>query len=102
MGTHEKLGGDRKTKTATGFRDRSLTTCLFYLELIKVITSPDGAVKEELINYDVPPLDNQSSDDMMDERLENARYTLSLIRMSGGDVFVLPEDLVRMEPKGVL
>merc|ERR1712087_317004 len=98
----KKLGGQRRTKTANTFRDRSLTTCVFYLELMKVITAPDTTVNDELIKFDVTPMQNHSDTAQQAERMANARYTISLIRMFGGDVFVLPEDLVMMEPKAVL
>eukprot|EP00486_Rosalina_sp_Unknown_P003993 CAMPEP_0201572722 /NCGR_PEP_ID=MMETSP0190_2-20130828/16136_1 /ASSEMBLY_ACC=CAM_ASM_000263 /TAXON_ID=37353 /ORGANISM="Rosalina sp." /LENGTH=932 /DNA_ID=CAMNT_0047998835 /DNA_START=103 /DNA_END=2904 /DNA_ORIENTATION=- len=90
-----------KCQCAKSFRDRGLTTCLFYLELMKVICD-EGTVKDELINYDVPPLTSSSDDNMMSERVANARYAISLIRMHGGDIFVLPEDLVIMDSKAVL
>ena len=98
--THSKLQNPR-TKNATSFRDRTLTTCVYYLELLKVVCEND-TVNDDLINYDVPPLMNQSDDNQMQERMKNARYAVSLIRMHGGDVFVLPEDLVIMDQKAVL
>eukprot|EP01083_Nonionella_stella_P021799 60363_1 len=99
--THALLD-NKRTETAKSFRDRWLTTCVFYLELLKVITRPDDAVKDELVNYDLRPMQNSSDTAQMSERLANARYAISVIRMYGGDVFVLPEDLVQMEPKAVL
>jgi len=100
--THEKLGGDRRTKTAQSFKDRTLTTSIFYLELLKAITLGDDTVRDDLIHYDVEPMQNSNDQNKMTERLANARYAVSLIRMLGGDIFVLPEDLVIMEPKAVL
>eukprot|EP01084_Bolivina_argentea_P181239 313040_1 len=97
--THEKLQ-DKRAKTAKSFRDRSLTTCVFYIELLKVI-SDEGFVNDDLVDYDVEPLAS-SQDEFMKERCLNARYCISLIRRYGGDVFLLPEDLVIMEPKAVL
>eukprot|EP00485_Elphidium_margaritaceum_P004021 CAMPEP_0202688196 /NCGR_PEP_ID=MMETSP1385-20130828/3723_1 /ASSEMBLY_ACC=CAM_ASM_000861 /TAXON_ID=933848 /ORGANISM="Elphidium margaritaceum" /LENGTH=934 /DNA_ID=CAMNT_0049343105 /DNA_START=25 /DNA_END=2829 /DNA_ORIENTATION=+ len=99
--THAKLANPR-SKTASGFRDRVLTTCVFYLELMKVLTEGDDTVRDDLVNYEVPPLESQSDDNMMTERMANARYAISLIRMHGGDVFILPEDLVTMDQKAVL
>merc|ERR1719150_2203192 len=99
--THAKLE-IKKAKTATSFKDRSLTTCVFYLELLKVVTQPDDTMKEELINYDLKPMQSSNDQANMKVRMANARYAVSIIRMYGGDVFVLPEDLVCMEPKAVL
>mmetsp|Transcript_2129 Transcript_2129/g.3441 ORF Transcript_2129/g.3441 Transcript_2129/m.3441 type:complete len:934 (-) Transcript_2129:311-3112(-) len=96
--THAKLQ-EKRTATARGFRDRTLTTCLFYAELMKAI---GVEIKDDIINWGVPPLQSQSDDNQMKERVDNARYVISLIRMHGGDVFILPEDLVIMDQKAVL
>eukprot|EP00484_Ammonia_sp_Unknown_P025442 CAMPEP_0197026236 /NCGR_PEP_ID=MMETSP1384-20130603/6370_1 /TAXON_ID=29189 /ORGANISM="Ammonia sp." /LENGTH=933 /DNA_ID=CAMNT_0042454875 /DNA_START=95 /DNA_END=2896 /DNA_ORIENTATION=+ len=96
--THAKLQ-EKRTPTARGFRDRTLTTCLFYAELMKAI---GVEIKDDIINWGVPPLQSQSDDNQMKERVDNARYVISLIRMHGGDVFILPEDLVIMDQKAVL
>jgi len=98
--THAQLA-ERRTPTAKGFHDRTLTTALFYLELLKAV-SDEGSVNDETVHWDVPVMQNSSDSNMMTERMANARYAVSLIRMFGGDVFVLPEDLVSMEPKAVL
>merc|ERR1719295_1223653 len=99
--THSKVT-DRKTPTAKGFKDRVLTTALFYLELVKAIGHSED-VKDDVVHWDVQPAANQKEVEMdLDRRMANARYTISLVRMFGGDLFVLPEDLVVMEPKAVL
>ena len=38
----------------------------------------------------------------MEKRLENARYAMSMTRRLGGELFVMPEDLVCKEAKAVL
>jgi len=98
--THAQLA-ERRTPTAKSFRDRTLTTALFYLELLKACSNA-GDVKDDLVHWDAAVMQNSSDQHMMAERMANARYAISLIRMFGGDVFVLPEDLVSMEPKAVL
>merc|ERR1712083_1178122 len=101
MGTHQALE-DRKTPTAKGFKDRVLTTSLFYLELVKAIGHSDY-VRDDLVHWDVEPAANSKEvENDLERRVENARYAISLVRMYGGDIFVLPEDLVIMEPKAVL
>jgi plastin-1 len=100
QGTHGQLP-DRRTPTVSGFRDRTLTTCIFYIELLKVI-SGDGFVNEDLVHFDVPVLRGSQEDGHMKERMDNGRYAIGLIRRHGGDIFILPEDLVIMEPKAVL
>jgi len=99
--THQALE-DRKSATAKSFKDRVLTTAVFYLELLKAMGHAED-VKDELVHWDIKPAGNQQEVEQdLDRRLANARYTISLIRMFGGDIFVLPEDLVAMEPKAVM
>jgi len=99
--THGKLE-DRKTPTPKSFKDRVLTTALFYLELVKAIGHADD-VRDDLVNWNVQPAANQKEVEQdLDDRMANARYAISLVRMFGGDLFILPEDLVIMEPKAVL
>jgi len=99
--THSKVA-DRKTPTAKSFKDRVLTTALFYLELLKGIGHSDD-VNDELVHWDVQPAANQKEvEEDLERRMANARYAISLVRMFGGDIFILPEDLVIMEPKAVL
>merc|ERR1711994_1031863 len=99
--THSKVA-DRKSPTAKSFKDRVLTTALFYLELVKAIGHSDD-VRDELVHWDVAPASNQKEVEQdLDRRMANARYVISLVRMFGGDIFVLPEDLCIMEPKAVL
>jgi len=99
--THSKVA-DRKTPTAKSFKDRVLTTALFYLELLKGIGHVED-VRDDLVHWDVQPAANQKEvEEDLERRMANARYAISLVRMYGGDIFVLPEDLVIMEPKAVL
>jgi len=93
---------DRKTPTAKSFKDRVLTTALFYLELVAAIGHSED-VNDDLVGWDVQPAANQKEVEQdLEGRMANARYAISLVRMFGGDLFVLPEDLVVMEPKAVL
>ena len=88
-----------------GFRDVQLTSVVFYLEILEVIEPQ--AIRSNLINF-VPPLKNLSNkidattDEYFEKRLENARYAMSLIRRLGGELFVVPEDLIQCESKAVL
>ena len=99
--THSKLAGDRRVKPPKNFSDRSLTTAVFYIELIKVLDS--ALVKDEYVHYDLEPMAHTAKlDKKGKERLDNARYAIANIRKLGGELFVMPEDLICMEPKAVL
>merc|ERR1712228_537947 len=98
--THDKLE-DKRTPTPKNMKDRVLTTACFYLELLKAIGHASD-VKDELVHWDIAPGQNQKEVEVdLDKRMQNARYAISLIRMFGQDVFVLPEDLVQMDSKAV-
>jgi len=92
---------DRKSKPIGNFKDRTLSTCVFYIELLAAVRPND--VDTSLIHYDVRPLvNNRVNDNMRTERIENARLAMSYARKFGSDLFVLPEHLCGMEPKAVL
>merc|ERR1712176_1484998 len=92
---------DKKSKSIGNFKDRALSTCIFYIELLAAVKPND--VDTSLINYDVRPLvNNRANDNMRRERIDNARLAMSYARKFGSDLFVLPEHLCAMEPKAVL
>merc|ERR1711971_131210 len=64
--THMTLA-ERRTPTATGFHDRTLTTALFYLELLKCC-SDEGSVNDAIVHWDVPVMQNSADTNMMTER----------------------------------
>ena len=57
---------DRQSKPITNFKDRKLTTCIFYIELLAACRPAD--VDTSLINYDVKPLVNNRVDDKSRKR----------------------------------
>merc|ERR1712154_372938 len=92
---------EKQSKPIGNFKDRNLTTCIFYIELLAAIRPND--VDTSLINYDVRPLvNNRVQDNQRKKRVENARLAMSYVRKFGADLFVLPEHLCGMEPKAVL
>ncbi|ETO09595.1 hypothetical protein RFI_27784, partial [Reticulomyxa filosa] len=95
---------DRHSEAIQGFKDRHLTTCIFYIEILKVILP--GAVKDDIVYWDVTPLQDlhkrEEDEDMYRKRLANAKYAMTLARREGAELFILPEDLVTLEPKAVL
>ncbi|ETO21124.1 hypothetical protein RFI_16078 [Reticulomyxa filosa] len=94
----------RRSELIQGFKDRHLTTCIFYIELLKVILP--GAVKDDIVFWDVVPLQDlrkrEDDEEMYRKRLANAKYAMTLARREGAELFVLPEDLIALETKAVL
>ncbi|ETO25984.1 hypothetical protein RFI_11152 [Reticulomyxa filosa] len=94
----------RHSEIIQGFKDRHLTTCVFYIEILKVMLP--GAVKDEIVYWDVVPLQDlrkkEEDEEMYSKRLANAKYAMTLARREGAELFVLPEDLILLEPKAVL
>ena len=92
---------DKQSKKLRSLKDKTLTTCIFYSELLKAIDN--NAVDTKYINYDVYPLkNNKTVDKYKTERIDNARYAMTCCRKLGGDLFIMPEDLAAMEQKAVL
>ncbi|ETO02755.1 hypothetical protein RFI_34658 [Reticulomyxa filosa] len=93
---------DRHSSEIRSFKDKKLTTAIFYLELLKVVLGEEH-VRDDLIYFNIPILSNpRAPDEHSKERLANARYAMTIIRMNGADLFILPEDLIALDNKAVL
>merc|ERR1719384_861479 len=77
---------DAQSKPVSSFKDRVLSTCIFYIELLKAVRPND--VDLALCNYDVKPLVGAAMDQQKVERTQNAKYCMSMIRRLGGELFV--------------
>ncbi|XP_077448291.1 plastin-3 [Stigmatopora argus] len=75
----------------SSFKDREISSSLAVLQLIDAIQP--GSVKFELVKTG-----NLSEAD----KLENAKYAISMARKIGARVYALPEDLVEVKPKMVM
>lgn len=80
-----------KSTKISGFKDKAISSSLPVVELI-------DAIQPGSINYDLLKTDNLSEDD----KLENAKYAVSMARKIGARVYALPEDLVEVKPKMVM
>ncbi|KAK7922668.1 hypothetical protein WMY93_009570 [Mugilogobius chulae] len=80
-----------KTSTITSFKDREISSSLAVLELI-------DAIQPGSVNFDLVKTGRLSEDD----KLENAKYAVSMARKIGARVYALPEDLVEVKPKMVM
>ncbi|XP_061753758.1 plastin-3 isoform X2 [Nerophis ophidion] len=80
----------KRTKISS-FKDKEISSSLAVLELIDAIQP--GSIHNELIKT------GQLSEE---DKLENAKYAISMARKIGARVYALPEDLVEVNPKMVM
>ncbi|XP_062391415.1 plastin-2 isoform X1 [Sardina pilchardus] len=78
-------------KAISGFKDGNITSSMPVLDLIDAIQP--GSIRYDLVK----------SDDLTEEeKLNNAKYAISMARKIGARVYALPEDLVEVKPKMVM
>lgn len=80
-----------KSTRISSFKDKEISSSLPVLELI-------DAIQPGSINCDLIKTGKLSEDD----KLDNAKYAISMARKIGARVYALPEDLVEVNPKMVL
>ncbi|KAH6891844.1 fimbrin [Coprinopsis sp. MPI-PUGE-AT-0042] len=81
------------TRPIRSFKDPSITTALFVLDLLEAIRP--GIVDPEL----VIPVDEGGS---YDDRRQNAKLAISIARKMGALIFIVPEDIVDVRPRLIL
>ncbi|MEQ2265920.1 Plastin-2 [Xenotaenia resolanae] len=72
-------------------KDKVISTSLPVLDLI-------DAIQPQSVNSDLVKRDSLSDED----KLDNAKYAISMARKIGAKVYALPEDLVEVNPKMVM
>ncbi|XP_039601191.1 LOW QUALITY PROTEIN: plastin-2 [Polypterus senegalus] len=77
--------------TISGFKDSQISTSMPVLDLI-------DSIQPGSIRYDLVKLEDLTDD----EKLNNAKYAISMARKIGARVYALPEDLVEVKPKMVM
>ncbi|XP_048883294.1 plastin-3 [Brienomyrus brachyistius] len=80
----------KKTKIVN-FKDREISTSLPVVDLI-------DAIQPGSISYDLVKTGSLSEED----KLDNAKYAVSMARKIGARVYALPEDLMEVKPKMVM
>lgn len=85
------LANAGKSSKISSFKDKEISSSLAVVELI-------DAIQPGSINYDLIKTGSLSEDD----KLENAKYAISMARKIGARVYALPEDLVEVKPKMVM
>ncbi|XP_028292784.1 plastin-2 [Gouania willdenowi] len=77
--------------TISSFKDGQISTSLPVLDLI-------DAIQPRSIKYDLLKMEDLTDE----EKLNNAKYAISMARKIGARVYALPEDLVEVKPKMVM
>ncbi|KFP69610.1 PREDICTED: plastin-1 [Acanthisitta chloris] len=80
-----------KKTSITSFKDRSISTSLPVLDLIDAIAPK--AVRPEMVKRE---------DLSYQDKLNNAKYAISVARKIGARIYALPDDLVEVKPKMVM
>ncbi|XP_063046202.1 plastin-3 [Engraulis encrasicolus] len=85
------LAEAEKSTKISSFKDKEISTSLPVLDLI-------DAIQPGSVSYDLVKTGTLSDED----KLENAKYAVSMARKIGARVYALPEDLVEVKPKMVM
>ncbi|KAK0152950.1 Plastin-3 [Merluccius polli] len=88
---NQTLAEAGKTSKISSFKDKEISSSMAVVDLI-------DAIQPGSINYDLVKTTNLSDD----EKLENAKYAVSMARKIGARVYALPEDLKEVKPKMVM
>lgn len=88
---NETLKSAQKPTSISSFKDKTISTSLPVLDLIDAIAP--NAVRQEMIKRE-----NLSEED----KLNNAKYAISVARKIGARIYALPDDLVEVKPKMVM
>jgi len=85
--TVKQSGKDSKMH---GFKDPTLADSIFFIDLL-------AAVEPRVISWE-----NVLEGKTPEDRLQNARYAISVARKLGATIFLLPEDIVEVKPKMIM
>ncbi|XP_032202727.1 plastin-1 isoform X1 [Mustela erminea] len=88
---NQTLKSAKKNTSISSFKDKSISTSLPVLDLIDAIAP--NAVRQEMIKRE-----NLTEED----KLNNAKYAISVARKIGARIYALPDDLVEVKPKMVM
>uniref|UniRef100_A0A8C6V4Q7 Plastin 1 (I isoform) n=1 Tax=Neogobius melanostomus TaxID=47308 RepID=A0A8C6V4Q7_9GOBI len=91
---NSQLSQKRKDCQISSFKDKKISTSLPVIDLIDVIAP--GTVKWDMVKR------NERGNLNKEDKLDNAKYAVSLARKIGARVYALPDDLVEVNPKMVL
>ncbi|XP_052177792.1 fimbrin-3-like isoform X2 [Diospyros lotus] len=87
---NKKVKSTGRTSNIESFKDKSLSSGLFFLELL-------SAVEPRVVNWNL--VTKGESDE---EKKLNATYIISVARKLGCSIFLLPEDIIEVNQKMIL
>ncbi|VFQ91771.1 unnamed protein product [Cuscuta campestris] len=87
---NRKVKSTGRTSKMESFKDKSLSSGLFFLELL-------SAVEPRVVNWNLV-----SKGESDDEKKLNATYIISVARKLGCSIFLLPEDIIGVNQKMIL
>ncbi|XP_009638049.1 plastin-1 isoform X1 [Egretta garzetta] len=88
---NQTLAKANKETSITSFKDKSISTSLPVLDLIDAIAP--RAVRPEMVKRE---------DLSYQDKMNNAKYAISVARKIGARIYALPDDLVEVKPKMVM
>ncbi|XP_043850654.1 plastin-1 isoform X2 [Dromiciops gliroides] len=88
---NQTLKEAKKKTSISSFKDKSISTSLPVLDLIDAIAP--NAIRQEMVKREY------LSDE---DKLNNAKYAISVARKIGARIYALPDDLVEVKPKMVM
>ncbi|KAM3612639.1 uncharacterized protein V6R79_011874 [Siganus canaliculatus] len=88
---NKTLAEQGKSSSIKSFKDKSIGTSVPVLDLI-------DAIQPQSVNFDLVKTGSLSDED----KLDNAKYAISMARKIGAKVYALPEDLVEINQKMVM
>ncbi|CAI9760390.1 unnamed protein product [Fraxinus pennsylvanica] len=87
---NKKVKGTGRKSQMESFKDKSLSSGLFFLELL-------SAVEPRVVNWNLV-----TKGETNDEKRLNATYIISVARKLGCSIFLLPEDIMQVNQKMIL
>lgn len=87
---NKKLAGGGKESSIKNFQDSSISNAKVVLDLI-------DSIKPGSINYSLVKNEGNPED-----KMDNAKYAISMARKIGARVYALPEDITEVKPKMVM
>ncbi|XP_044525391.1 plastin-1 [Gracilinanus agilis] len=88
---NQTLADANKKTSISSFKDKSISTSLPVLDLIDAIAP--NAIRKEMVRRE---------DLSHEDKLNNAKYAISVARKIGARIYALPDDLVEVKPKMVM
>ncbi|OAY28416.1 fimbrin-1 [Manihot esculenta] len=88
--SNKKVRSTGRTSKIDNFKDKSLSTGIFFLELL-------SAVEPRVVNWNLV-----TKGETDDEKRLNATYIISVARKLGCSIFLLPEDIMEVNQKMIL